>query len=105
MHQSADGSYQRDGCGRDQEHRNIFGTGKHRLYYIGDPKQAIYGFRGADVFTYLAASANANRTFTLGTNWRSEEKLVEAISQLFQQVDDPFVLPGIGYQEVRASKK
>jgi exodeoxyribonuclease V beta subunit len=83
----------------------IFGTGKHRLYYIGDPKQAIYGFRGADVFTYLAAAANANHTFTLGTNWRSEKKLVEAISQLFQQVNDAFVLPGIGYQEVRASSE
>ena len=85
--------------------QRIFGTGRHRLYYIGDPKQAIYGFRGADVFTYLDAAAHANHTFTLGTNWRSEEKLVEAISQLFQQVSDPFVLPGIGYQEVRASKE
>ena len=35
--------------------RTIFGSKEHRLFLIGDPKQAIYGFRGADVFTYFQA--------------------------------------------------
>src|SRR5581483_8825139 len=81
--------------------RRLFGVGKHHLYYIGDPKQAIYGFRGADVFTYIAAAADTNRTFTLGTNWRSEKQLVGAVNDLFQQADDPFVLPGIKYHDIR----
>jgi exodeoxyribonuclease V beta subunit len=85
--------------------QRIFGTGRHRLFFIGDPKQAIYGFRGADVFTYLEAALKANRTFTLQTNWRSEKELVDAVNQLFQQVETPFVLPGIRYHDVRAGEE
>ena len=85
--------------------RRLFAVGKHHLYYIGDPKQAVYGFRGADVFTYIAAAADANRTFTLGTNWRSEKQLVGAVNDLFQQADDPFVLPGIKYHDIRPADK
>src|SRR4029077_2350439 len=72
--------------------RQIFGGGEHRLYYVGDPKQAIYGFRGADVFTYLAAALDADRRLTLGTNWRSEQKLVNGVNALFQQTKHPFIL-------------
>jgi exodeoxyribonuclease V beta subunit len=85
--------------------QRIFATGKHRLYYIGDPKQAIYGFRGADVFTYLTASAQADRRFTLGTNWRSESGLVAAVNDLFQQSENAFVLPGIEYRAVKPAEK
>src|SRR5207249_5835669 len=49
------------------------------VFLIGDPKQAIYGFRGADVFTYLRAAQVANRRYTLAKNWRSEAKLVEGV--------------------------
>jgi exodeoxyribonuclease V beta subunit len=53
---------------------------------IGDPKQAIYAFRGADIFTYIKAKewVASDRHFTLATNWRSAPKLVNAINQLFQ---------------------
>ena len=81
--------------------RKIFASADHRLYYIGDPKQAIYGFRGADVFTYLAAARDANRTLTLQTNWRSEPQLVEGVNGLFDQINNPFVLPGISYREIK----
>ena len=81
--------------------RQIFGGGEHRLYYVGDPKQAIYGFRGADVFTYLAAALDADRTLTLGTNWRSEQKLVNGVNALFQQTKHPFILPGISYHDIQ----
>jgi exodeoxyribonuclease V beta subunit len=76
----------------------IFGRGKHFLYFIGDPKQAIYGFRGADVFTYLRASEEASAKFTLGTNWRSEKRLLDAINLLFR--DHPSLGRGIEYHEV-----
>ena len=54
------------------------------LYLIGDPKQAIYGFRGADLDTYLDARAAAEAgRFTLDTNWRSDAPLVTAVQHLF----------------------
>ncbi len=54
---------------------------------IGDPKQAIYAFRGADVFTYLNASRTTRRQFTLRTNWRSESALVRATNAVFDRPD------------------
>ena len=51
---------------QDAIFRKLFRDGTCWLYLIGDPKQAIYGFRGADVFTYLNASQGAPR-FQLGT--------------------------------------
>ncbi|WJG07929.1 exodeoxyribonuclease V subunit beta [Aliiglaciecola sp. LCG003] len=55
------------------------------LIMIGDPKQAIYAFRGADIFTYIEAKqrVDSQRHFTLATNWRSQPNMVEAVNQLF----------------------
>jgi exodeoxyribonuclease V beta subunit len=63
------------------------------LFLIGDPKQAIYSFRGADIFTYMQAKndAGARRCFTLGTNWRSATRLVAAVNHLFSAAQRPFV--------------
>jgi exodeoxyribonuclease V beta subunit len=85
--------------------RTIFGSKEHRLFLIGDPKQAIYGFRGADVFTYFQANTLADQTFTLTTNWRSEAPLLAAINGLFVQTEQPFIFPEIQYHEVHAPKK
>lgn len=64
--------------------RRVFAESQdHWLYLIGDPKQAIYGFRGADVNTYLEAAATAKQEYSLGTNWRSESALVHAVNALF----------------------
>ena len=55
---------------------------------IGDPKQAIYSFRGADIFTYLKAhQATVGRHYTLETNYRSTVDLVKAVNQVFHQAD------------------
>jgi exodeoxyribonuclease V beta subunit len=62
--------------------RRLFADGGLPLFLIGDPKQAIYGFRGADVFTYLAAAGSARRS-TMRVNWRSDPGLVAAVNQLF----------------------
>ncbi|MDZ7851269.1 MAG: exodeoxyribonuclease V subunit beta [Halomonas sp.] len=51
---------------------------------IGDPKQAIYAFRGADIHTYLQARRDtAGRHVTLGTNFRSASAMVEAVNRVF----------------------
>ncbi|MET3805910.1 exodeoxyribonuclease V beta subunit [Nakamurella sp. UYEF19] len=53
------------------------------LILIGDPKQAIYAFRGGDVHTYLAAARTAEIGATLHQNWRSDAPLVDALGVLF----------------------
>ena len=53
------------------------------LVLVGDPKQAVYAFRGADVFTYIGARRHAAQTFTLGRNFRSAPALVGAVNALF----------------------
>jgi len=75
------------------------------VFLIGDPKQAIYGFRGADVFTYIAAASRAHRRYTLPKNWRSERELVEAVNSLFQRRNDAFVIDGISPPAVTSSGK
>ncbi|MCB9885197.1 MAG: exodeoxyribonuclease V subunit beta [Planctomycetes bacterium] len=72
------------------------------LFLIGDPKQAIYGFRGADLQTYLAASDDASDRRTLGTNYRSAPELVHAVSHLFGQ-PRAFVQAGIEMPAARAN--
>ena len=58
------------------------------LFLIGDPKQSIYGFRGADIHSYLAARrATTGRHYQLGVNYRSTSQLVEAVNQLFRHAE------------------
>jgi exodeoxyribonuclease V beta subunit len=53
------------------------------LVLIGDPKQAIYAFRGADVHAYLDAAGRADQIGTLTTNWRSDQGLLDAYNAIF----------------------
>ncbi len=84
----------------------IFAAGDAPLFFIGDPKQAIYGFRGADVFAYLEAAAEvpAADRHTLDANWRSDHRLLSAVNGLFGRKGAPFVFPEIAYHPVRAGK-
>ncbi len=55
------------------------------LILIGDPKQAIYAFRGADIYTYLRARRDTGgRHYTLATNFRSTRAMVAAVNEVFQ---------------------
>ncbi len=59
-------------------------TGHATMVLIGDPKQAIYAFRGGDVTTYLAASATADTQQTLAVNWRSDAALLSSLQELLR---------------------
>jgi exodeoxyribonuclease V beta subunit len=63
--------------------RRAFAGGDSTLVLIGDPKQAIYAFRGADVYAYLDAAATAGERATLAVNWRSDQGLIDAYDALF----------------------
>ena len=74
------------------------------LFLVGDPKQSIYGFRGADPETYLEARNDAVRKETLSRNFRSSPQLVDAVSLLFGS-EHAFVRTEIGAPPVRARAK
>ena len=57
-------------------------SGVATMVLIGDPKQAIYAFRGGDVTTYLAAAETATTRQTLSVNWRSDAGLLDALQAL-----------------------
>lgn len=78
---------------------SLFAASSHYLYLIGDPKQAIYKFRGADIHSYLSAQKQAEHQFTLDKNWRSHPALVEAVNALFQR-DQAFLLDGLEFINV-----
>ncbi|MDC0609364.1 exodeoxyribonuclease V subunit beta [Vibrio sp.] len=61
------------------------------LFMIGDPKQAIYAFRGADIFTYIKARNQVTAHYTLATNWRSTADMVNVTNTIFSQASSPFL--------------
>ena len=83
--------------------RRVFASEpENHLFLIGDPKQAIYGFRGADIFTYLKASRQADQSYTLKENWRSESGLVRAVNTVFGAPARPLSFEDIRFQPVEA---
>ncbi len=75
----------------------------HLLYLIGDPKQAIYNFRGADIFAYLAAAREVKSHYSLQDNYRSEPGLITAINAVFEEKAEwpTFVFPEIAFAPAR----
>ncbi len=68
------------------------------LFLIGDPKQAVYSFRGADIFTYMTASQDIEEQHTLSTNYRSTPSMITAVNTLFTNVSHPFLFDKIPFQ-------
>ena len=83
----------------------MFADGQRPLFLIGDPKQAIYGFRGADIFSYLKAARNVSATYTLTENWRAVPGLVSALNTIFSQTEHPFLFPEIAFRPATAAAK
>jgi exodeoxyribonuclease V beta subunit len=84
--------------------KTLFDTPGHRLFLIGDPKQAIYSFRGADIFAYMAAARSAAARYTLLTNWRSDPGLVTAVNTVFSSCPQAFVYGEIPFGPAGASE-
>ena len=69
-------------------------SGRSTVILIGDPKQAIYAFRGGDIVTYLSAAETAGAKKTLGTNWRSDSVLVDSLQAVLRgaELGDPAIV-------------
>ena len=74
------------------------------LLFIGDPKQAIYAFRGADIFTYIQARKQTSHHYTLNTNWRSAPGMVNAVNKLLC-VECSILFEHIPFIEVSSAEK
>jgi exodeoxyribonuclease V beta subunit len=83
--------------------RVLFGGPGQHLFLIGDPKQAIYAFRGANVHVYLEAKRAAEqRSFTMGHNFRSDQRLIDALNHVMDR-SGFFGEEGIEYVPVEAA--
>ena len=73
------------------------------LYIVGDPKQSIYEFRGADIFAYLSAQQGSHANLLLDRNWRSAPDLVDAVNAIF---DAPlaFTIPEIAFTPAQPAR-
>ncbi|MCE0559087.1 exodeoxyribonuclease V subunit beta [Motilimonas sp. E26] len=80
-------------------------------FMIGDPKQAIYGFRGADIFTYIQARREISDHYTLGHNYRSSASMINGVNQVFLHANKPFIyaqdisFQGVSYPEGKPAKQ
>lgn len=88
----------------DRIYRDAGGEPRGTLVMIGDPKQAIYAFRGGDIAAYLRASAQTRARYSLATNHRSASALVGALNALYGGRGG-FGHAGIDYQPVRAGER
>jgi len=61
------------------------------LFMIGDPKQAIYSFRGADIFTYMRARNAVSAHYSLDFNYRSSAEMIDAVNGFFSHKNAPFI--------------
>ncbi|CAH2782002.1 MAG: Exodeoxyribonuclease V beta chain (EC [Candidatus Burkholderia crenata] len=75
------------------------------LFLVGDPKQAIYSFRAADLHTYLKAREQASARYTLAVNQRSTAPLIDACNRIFGANPAAFILDGLTYQPVRVGTR
>ena len=80
----------------------IFGAPGHQLYVVGDPKQSIYGFRGADLPSYISLRNSGVADEPLATSFRSDAAHVAAVEALFTAHENPFGDTGISFTRISA---
>jgi len=74
------------------------------LVLVGDPKQAIYAFRGADVYSYLDARETVRHIHRLGENQRSSRALIASVNALFGR-ERPFLVDEIGFADAGVGQR
>lgn len=86
--------------------RRLYAEAPQRCaFLVGDPKQAIYSFRGADIYAYLAAVAECTARHELDRNFRSTPGLVAALNERYAAQQNPFQHASIRYQPVAAAAR
>ena len=85
--------------------KSVFGGEESILFLIGDPKQAIYSFRGADLFAYMRAAGHVDSRYTLTKNWRSEPGLITAVNTIFSNGKNPFIYEAIPFEPSTAKDR
>ncbi|HMI76929.1 MAG TPA: exodeoxyribonuclease V subunit beta [Buchnera sp. (in: enterobacteria)] len=72
------------------------------LILIGDPKQSIYSFRGANIFAYFHAKYEIKEQYYLDTNWRASYNMTKSINYIFSKLKKPFLLSSIDFLPVHS---
>jgi len=83
----------------------IYGCGDSPWFLVGDPKQAIYRFRHADLHTYLAARQHARSFHTLSHNQRSVPALIRSVNSLFSMTRSVFMLENLHYRPAEPGER
>ncbi len=83
----------------------IYGGEDSALLMIGDAKQAIYSFRGADIFTYIRARRETPQRYTLDTNYRSSRRMVDAVNALFSRRDSFVFSDDIRHEPLKSASR
>jgi len=84
--------------------RNIYSSRTETaLFMIGDPKQAIYSFRGADIYTYIEArnDASEQQKYSLSNNFRSSKMLIESVNKVFNTVETAFLISDLQFKNAQ----
>ncbi len=87
--------------------QTLFEDSSVTVFYTGDPKQAIYSFRNADIFAYLKAAEHikSSKQFTMDINYRAKSSLVEATEKVFTLRKNPFLYSEIDFPQVKGRKE
>ncbi len=86
--------------------RHLYASANKPVFLVGDPKQAIYSFRGADIFAYLTARRDTPRHYTLDVNWRSDARLLTALNAVFGATrHPPFLFADIPFHHARPAER
>ncbi len=84
---------------------NNFSNLNTKIIFVGDPKQSIYSFRGANIFNYIKAKKNIDFLYTFNVNWRSSYMFIKSLNYLFTRISNPFIFCDTKYNSVNYSFK
>lgn len=84
---------------------SLYAASNAPVFLVGDPKQAIYSFRNADLHTYLRARQHSTQRHALAYNQRSSPSLIQALNALFQCNPKAFMLEGLDYPPVSSGQR